>query len=313
MDWSKFLPNWRGSVASWLTYLQGILTEPRAVFWWPTLLSALAGALLVLLLSRRHRAVASELPSKRPRLTTYRPFLRELPVDLACLLGYTYTVVLMTPVLLGATVAATTLVFVAAGVTQLSSRSATFVDKVLVAALVFVCADFCLYWSHRIFHLAKPLWRLHLLHHQPRVLTPVTAFRFWPPEAAVHLLAFSIGEGLAVGVAAVIFGAAITPLAYAGVNAFLAAWYLAFSHLRHSHVAMPFPRWLSHLLVSPHMHQVHHSVDARHHHKNFGTALAVWDWIFGTLHVPQPLERFSFGAVSTTEAARANDFSRATS
>jgi len=34
--------------------------------------------------------------------------------------------------------------------------------------------------------------------------------------------------------------------------------------------------------ISPAQHQVHHSVDAKHHHRNFGSALAIWDWMFGT-------------------------------
>jgi sterol desaturase/sphingolipid hydroxylase (fatty acid hydroxylase superfamily) len=44
------------------------------------------------------------------------------------------------------------------------------------------------------------------------------------------------------------------------------------------------------------MHQAHHSEDARHRDRNFGTALAVWDWMFGTLYLPQRGERFAFGA-----------------
>ena len=72
-------------------------------------------------------------------------------------------------------------------------------------------------------------------------------------------------------------------------------WNLAFAHLRHSHVALPFPHWLSHVLVSPHMHQVHHSVEERHHDRNYATVFALWDWIFGSLYIPHPRERFRFG------------------
>ena len=79
------------------------------------------------------------------------------------------------------------------------------------------------------------------------------------------------------------------------MNAFSLVWNLAFAHLRHSHVAMPFPRWLSYVLVSPHMHQVHHSVEERHHDRNFATVFALWDWAFGTLYLPDPRERFRFG------------------
>jgi hypothetical protein len=40
------------------------------------------------------------------------------------------------------------------------------------------------------------------------------------------------------------------------------------------------------ILHSPAHHQLHHSVDPAHHDKNFGFALSVWDWAFGTLVVP---------------------------
>jgi hypothetical protein len=29
---------------------------------------------------------------------------------------------------------------------------------------------------------------------------------------------------------------------------------------------------------------LHHSVAVQHHDKNFGATLAVWDWLFGSLH-----------------------------
>jgi sterol desaturase/sphingolipid hydroxylase (fatty acid hydroxylase superfamily) len=32
---------------------------------------------------------------------------------------------------------------------------------------------------------------------------------------------------------------------------------------------------------------VHHSGNPKHFNKNFGSCLALWDWMFGTLYVPQ--------------------------
>lgn len=281
MDISTYRFDLNASLHAWIEFLRVTLTEPRGLFWWPTLLAAAVGALLVFRSARLQ--------------TSARLYLRELPVDALCFLGYTLTIVLMSPLLFWATVGGTTLVFLAAGVPGASAAPLDFAQQMLVAALAFVFSDFFLYWSHRLFHWAKPLWLMHALHHRPPVLTPLTAFRFWPPEAACHFLAFNFGEGLAYGIACEFFGVNVTPLKYLGLNLFLIAWYLAFSHLRHSHVPLYFPRWLSHVLVSPHMHQVHHSADPRHHQRNFGTALAVWDWMFGTLIIPDKDERFRFG------------------
>jgi sterol desaturase/sphingolipid hydroxylase (fatty acid hydroxylase superfamily) len=48
--------------------------------------------------------------------------------------------------------------------------------------------------------------------------------------------------------------------------------------------------------VSPAHHQVHHSTLPQHFDKNFGSCLAVWDWAFGTLHIPaRENEVASFG------------------
>jgi hypothetical protein len=93
-------------------------------------------------------------------------------------------------------------------------------------------------------------------------------------------------NGFALGAVGIAYGAQVSPLTLLGVNAFTLVWNLAFSHLRHSHIALPFPRWLSYILVSPHMHQAHHSADAAQHDKNFATVFALWDWMFGTLYLP---------------------------
>ena len=48
--------------------------------------------------------------------------------------------------------------------------------------------------------------------------------------------------------------------------------------------------------MSPAHHQVHHSTSPVHFNKNLGSCLAVWDWVFGTLHVPaKKPEVSSFG------------------
>jgi hypothetical protein len=56
--------------------------------------------------------------------------------------------------------------------------------------------------------------------------------------------------------------------------------------LRHSHLPLRFCAGLERMLVSPAMHQLHHSVDPRHHDKNFGLAFAIWDRLLGTLMLP---------------------------
>ena len=293
------------AVTAWLRSLPGVLTDPSSPFWWPTLVAAgVAGVVLAMVAGVSLRQVPREFfPHSR------RELLRELPVDLACFLAGSTI-----PFLLGPLLFLMSWVGVSVGVMFLvlftgmpgEGAAPPGLLMLFVAALVaFVIGDFMLYWTHRIFHRVPLLWRAHRLHHAPAVLTPLTAFRFWPQESLVHMLGSSFGTGIGLGACAAIAGTQVSPLTLFGVNVFALAWGLAFAQLRHSHVPLPFPRWLCHVLVSPHMHQVHHSSDPAHHDRNFGTALALWDWAFGTLYLPRPTERFHFGLEPPTEPPRA--------
>jgi sterol desaturase/sphingolipid hydroxylase (fatty acid hydroxylase superfamily) len=72
-------------------------------------------------------------------------------------------------------------------------------------------------------------------------------------------------------------------------------FYMLGANLRHSHVWLPYPKWLSHILISPAQHQIHHSQLIHHHDKNFGLMFAIWDWIMGTLYVPKHRENYVWG------------------
>ncbi len=56
--------------------------------------------------------------------------------------------------------------------------------------------------------------------------------------------------------------------------------------LQHAHVWLAFRGVLGRLFISPAHPQVHHSTNPIHFNKNLGSCLAIWDWLFGTLHVP---------------------------
>jgi hypothetical protein len=58
---------------------------------------------------------------------------------------------------------------------------------------------------------------------------------------------------------------------------------------------LSYGRWLNAIFICPHYHQLHHSVAQEHWDKNFGLALTLWDWLFGTLVIPKPAEDFVFG------------------
>ena len=68
-------------------------------------------------------------------------------------------------------------------------------------------------------------------------------------------------------------------------------------HLQHSHLPISYGPLLNRVLMSPMVHQTHHSIDPRHRDKNFGVKFALWDWLFGTLCVPDRHERLQVGLV----------------
>jgi len=156
-----------------------------------------------------------------------------------------------------------------------------------VAALftlaLFVFDDFTRYWLHRALHRVRALWALHRLHHSAEVLTPITVYRMHPLESALYSLRMVLTQGVVVGVFFYFFGMRLSAWEIAGANLFTYAFNMAGSNLRHSHVWLSFGPWLERAFISPAQHQIHHSDRPEHYDRNFGSFLAVWDWMFGTL------------------------------
>jgi sterol desaturase/sphingolipid hydroxylase (fatty acid hydroxylase superfamily) len=81
-----------------------------------------------------------------------------------------------------------------------------------------------------------------------------------------------------------------------GVNVYLLRnTLLMMDFVRHTHLKLSYGRWLDSVLLSPHYHQLHHSIAPAHWDRNFGLTFSFWDRIFGTLVVPKPDESFRFG------------------
>jgi sterol desaturase/sphingolipid hydroxylase (fatty acid hydroxylase superfamily) len=140
----------------------------------------------------------------------------------------------------------------------------------LSAILGFVLLDFIIYVQHRVFHYVPVLWRLHRMHHADLDIDVTTGVRFHPFEILLSML-IKIAAVIALGIpalAVLIFEIALN----------------ATSMFNHSNVALPAPlerivRWL---VVTPQMHQIHHSIERMETDSNFGFNLPWWDRLFGT-------------------------------
>lgn len=166
---------------------------------------------------------------------------------------------------------------------------------VLSSLVVFLAGDLALYLYHRANHARPVLWAFHAVHHSAEEMSPVTAFRHHPLYTITASLIVAVFVGVAQGLAMIALVGSLDVAVLAGVNVFSAVLNLATNNLKHSHIQMRFPVWLEHILISPALHQVHHSIDPRHHNRNYGDVLALWDWVLGTLYIPARDEVIRFG------------------
>ncbi len=165
----------------------------------------------------------------------------------------------------------------------------------LLVLLLFLAYDLSTYVTHRLSHRVPALWAFHRVHHSAEQLNPLTVLRKHPVYDAFGLL---MDVAIVAPLQAVVLWLWSAQAGFelaAGVNLVFGASACAAATLRHSHVWLSFGPSLNRLLVSPAMHQIHHSRAERHWDRNYGEVLAVWDWMFGSLYLPREKETLEFG------------------
>jgi sterol desaturase/sphingolipid hydroxylase (fatty acid hydroxylase superfamily) len=140
----------------------------------------------------------------------------------------------------------------------------------VAAILGFVALDLLIYAQHYVFHHVGVLWRLHRMHHADVEIDLTTGVRFHPLEILISL-ALKMAAVAALGIpalAVLVFEVVLN----------------ATSMFNHANVALP--SWLERvarwLIVTPQMHEVHHSIERIETDSNFGFNLPWWDRLFGT-------------------------------
>lgn len=135
----------------------------------------------------------------------------------------------------------------------------------IAGLLGFLILDFAIYLQHVAFHKIPLLWRLHRMHHADLDVDVTTGLRFHPLEILI-----SLGIKAAVIVAFGIPAAAVVAFEVV-LNAMA-----MFNHTNAS-VAERAEPWLRAFVVTPQMHEVHHSVIRQDTDSNYGFNLSVWD------------------------------------
>ena len=100
------------------------------------------------------------------------------------------------------------------------------------------------------------------------------------------------------------FGDTLTPLTIAGANAFWVLANIFGGILRHSPFPISFGATIERWIVSPAMHQIHHSDHPEHYDANMGGTLAIWDRMAGTLIITEGQTVTSFGIGDETKDFR---------
>ncbi len=168
--------------------------------------------------------------------------------------------------------------------------------QILFATLLFaLVSDFCTYWVHRIHHEYPVLWPFHSVHHSAEVMTPATVYRKHPVYDLISDAVTAAVTGIVAGVVLLAFSRNINLVSIGGANVIFVFFNVIGSNFRHSHLWISYGKALEHIVISPAQHQIHHSRAVIHHDKNYGEVFAIWDWMFGTLYVPEGREEIEFG------------------
>lgn len=147
----------------------------------------------------------------------------------------------------------------------------------LVPAFLF---DFAYYWLHRLQHAVPFLWRFHAVHHSIEELNAVNCSHHWT-EGLLRVALISVPVMLLID---------LRVPEIVAMTIVLGAW----GQVVHANTSLSFGP-LDHLFVSPRFHRVHHSLDPRHHDRNFAGVFPIIDRAFGTAYFPKPGEVITTG------------------
>ena len=149
--------------------------------------------------------------------------------------------------------------------------------------LSVVLLDYTLYIWHYLTHKTPFLWRFHLAHHVDLDLDASTALRFHAGEMLLSV-PWRAAQVLLLGVSQ--FG--------------LSLWQtltLMEIMFHHSNVRLPeqVERRLCHLIVTPRMHGVHHSIVREETDSNWATIFSWPDRLHGTMQLNVPQQSITIG------------------
>jgi lathosterol oxidase len=141
----------------------------------------------------------------------------------------------------------------------------------LQVVLIVMCADFVLYWEHRLYHEVRWLWPVHAVHHSVENMD-------WLAGSRGHFIQVFSERAMVM-----------IPLYLLGPDEAALNAYVAFAALQavliHCNVDLSFGP-LKYLLVTPQFHHWHHSSEKPALDTNYSAHTPLFDWLFRTMHLP---------------------------
>lgn len=141
----------------------------------------------------------------------------------------------------------------------------------LQVALIILCADFVLYWEHRIYHEVDSLWPVHAVHHSVENLD-------WLAGSRGHFIQV-FSERALVMIPLYLLG---TDKAALDIYVIIAALQAILIHCNLSFSFGP----LKYIFVTPQFHHWHHSSEKPAIDTNYSAHTVLFDRLFGTYHMP---------------------------
>jgi sterol desaturase/sphingolipid hydroxylase (fatty acid hydroxylase superfamily) len=166
----------------------------------------------------------------------------------------------------------------------------------IAAVTLYLAYEFAYWVDHWLCHRVPVLWEFHKVHHSAESLSMLTNYRVHPVDTILFYNIAAACTGLMAALLGFLFGRVVEPEALGIANLAIFAGSQTLSHLQHSHLWISLPGRWGKWLLSPAHHQIHHSIAVRHYDRNFGSTTALFDRMFGTLHLPTAArERLTFG------------------
>lgn len=138
------------------------------------------------------------------------------------------------------------------------------------------------YLVHLIEHKVKFLWRFHIIHHSDTWVDTTTANRHHPGESIIRFVFTTLGVFIVGAPMWMIF-------MYQTLS-------VVSTQFTHANIKLPtkLDTFLSHFLVSPNMHKIHHHYILPYTDSNYGNIFSIWDRLFGTF-MTMPKEEIIYG------------------